>query len=208
MATPYKKSLVTPIGTMSYPWLTQGNPDIRFGAPGKYKVNLIISGPEAAEFKAKVDEIKVEALAHLQKDNPKLADLVVPMDLHKDENGVDIPGTYVVKPKANAAFRRPDGTEEPNKLVIVDADKKPVPEGTAIWSGSKGKVAISVGAIDSGVYKGLVFRIAAVQVTELVEGGAGGASSMFEREDGYSAPEVAKEDTRVEESTDADPVHF
>ena len=208
MATPYKKNIVTPIGTMSYPWLTQGNPDIRFGAPGKYKVNLIITGPEAEEFKAKVDEIKAEALAHLQKDNPKLQDLVVPLDLHKDENGVEIPGTYVVKPKANAAFRNADGTETPNKLVRVDADKKPIAEDVAVWSGSKGKVAISVGAIDSGVYKGLVFRISAIQITELVEGGAGGASSMFEKEDGYSAPEVVKEDTRVEETTDADPVHF
>ena len=208
MATPYKKNIVTPIGTMSYPWLTQGNPDIRFGAPGKYKVNLIISGPEAEAFKVKVDEIKAEALAHLQKDNPKLADLVVPMDLHKDENGVEIPGTYVVKPKANAAFRRPDGTEEPNKLVIVDADKKPLPEGTAIWSGSQGKVAISVGAIDSGVYKGLVFRIAATQVTELVEGGAGGASSMFDKEDGYKAPAEAPKETRTVEEIPDEEIHF
>ena len=205
MATPYKKNIVTPIGTMAYPWLTQGNPDIRFGSPGKYKVNLIIDGPEAEQFKAKVDAIKQEALAHLQKENPKLQDIVVPMEPHKDENGNEVPGAYVVKPKANAAFRRPDGTEEPNKLVIVDADKKPLPEGTAIWSGSKGKVAISVGAIDSGVYKGLVFRIAAIQITDLVEGG--GSTSMFDKEDGYKAPEETETRT-VEETTDGDEVDF
>jgi hypothetical protein len=207
MARPqFKKQIITPKGTFAYPWLTHGSPDLKFGAPGKYKVNVVISGPEAVAFKEQVDKIKDEALAYLQVDNPKLQDLKIPLDETVDENGNVVPDSWTVKPKANAAFRQPDGTEQPNKLVIVDSDKKPM-ENVAIWSGTEGKVAISVGAIDSGVYKGLVFRIAAVQVLSLVEGGAGGASSMFDREDGFKATDehTAKPaETRVEETTDAE----
>ena len=200
----FKKQIITPKGTFAYPWLTQGSPDLKFGAPGKYKVNVVISGPEAVAFKEQVDKIKDEALAYLQQDNPKLQDLKIPMDETVDENGNVVPDSWTVKPKANAAFRNPDGTETPNKLVIVDSDKKPM-NNVSIWSGSEGKVAITVGALDTGVYKGLVFRIAAVQVLSLVEGGQGGASSMFDKEDGFKATEeqtTKPAATRVEETTD------
>jgi hypothetical protein len=208
MAQQYNKKITTPIGTMAYPWLTPGNPDIKFGAPGHYKVSLTISGPEAKEFVDKMNVIKAEGLAHLQKTNPKLQDLVMPIDEAKDEAGNIIPDSWVVRAKAKAAFRNPDGTETPNNLIRVDANKKPMPDDIAIWSGTKGKLALSVGAIDVSVYKGIVLRLAAVQVTELVEGG--GSNTMFDKEDGYSAPAEAPKETRVvTESVEEDEeIHF
>lgn len=181
---PYRKTIVTPAGIAEYPWLQ--TPDTRFGEP-TYKVNVRISGEEAVAFMEKIEEIKAEALAHLQEDpkNKKLIDLTLPIAEAEDENGNTIPDTWIVKCKAKAFFTGQDGKVVENKLTIVDAKKKPV--SVSIYGGSKVKVAINVGAAATSIYKGLVFRIAGVQVLELVSGG--GASNLFSEEDGFEADE-------------------
>lgn len=181
---PFRKTLVTPAGIAEYPWLQ--TPDTRFGEP-TYKVNVRISGDEAVAFMEKIEEVKAEALAHLQEDpkNKKLADLTLPIAEAEDEEGNTIPDTWIVKCKAKAFFTGQDGKVVENKLTIVDAKKKPV--GVSIYGGSKVKVAINVGAAATSIYKGLVFRIAGVQVLELVSGG--GATNLFSEEDGFEADE-------------------
>lgn len=184
---PYRKSLVTPEGTAIYPWLTE--PDSRFGDP-TYKVNLRISGDAAKAFVAKVEEVKAEAVVYLQQDNPKLTaeNFKVPLVEAKDESGNTIPDTWDVKAKTKAFYKKADGSMAPMKFVVVDAQKNEMDKDTAIWGGSKLKLALNIGAVSTAIYSGLMFRINGVQVLELVTGG-GNAASMFDKEDGYVAEE-------------------
>ena len=48
------------------------------------------------------------------------------------------------------------------------------------------KLALNVGAVSTSIYSGLMLRINAVQVLDLVTGGQGGASA-FDKEDGFVA---------------------
>lgn len=184
---PFRKTLITPVGIAEYPWLQ--TPDTRFGEP-TYKVNVRISGEEAVAFMEKLEEVKAEALAHLHEDpkNKKLTDLTLPIAEAEDEDGNTIPDTWIVKCKAKAFFTDREGKVTENKLTIVDAKKQPI--GVSVYGGSKVKVAISIGAVATSIYKGLVFRIAGVQVLELVSGG--GASNLFTEEDGFEADDSQK----------------
>lgn len=205
---PFRKTMITPAGIAEYPWLS--TPDTRFGDP-TYKVNVRISGEEAKAFLAQVEAAKVEALAHLKQDpkNAKVNSLVAPIAEATDADGNIIPDTWVIKCKAKAFFTSQDGKVSENKLTIVDAKKNPL--SVNIWGGSKVKVAISVGVVATAMYKGLVFRIAGVQVLELVSGG-GGASNMFNTEDGFEAAadqqETSKPKVTTAESSEFDEVDF
>ena len=180
MATkPFRKSIVTPAGIAVYPWLNA--PDVRFGDP-TFKVNLRVTGEEAVAFIAEVDKIKEEALAHLG-----AKELVVPIVQAVDTDKVVIEGAYDIKCKAKAFFKQADGSLVENNITIVDAQKNKMDESAGtIWGGSKLKVALNIGAVSTAVYSGLMFRINAVQVLELVTGGQGGANA-FDKEDGFTA---------------------
>ena len=176
---PFRKTVVTPVGTAIYPWLN--TPDSRFGDP-TYKVNLRLTGEDATKFIAQVDAIKEEAMAHLG-----VKDLVVPIVPALDDDKNEIPGAYDVKTKAKAHFKQADGSLVENRITIVDAQKNPMDESAGtIWGGSKLKLALNVGAVSTSIYSGLMLRINAVQVIDLVTGGQGGANS-FDVEDGFTA---------------------
>ena len=180
MATkPFRKSLVTPVGVAIYPWLN--TPDSRFGDP-TYKVNLRLTGEDATKFIAQVDALKEEAKAHLG-----VEDLIVPIVPALDDDKNEIPGAYDVKTKAKAHFKQADGSLVDNHITIVDAHKNPMDESAGtIWGGSKLKLALNVGAVSTSIYSGLMLRINAVQVIDLVTGGQGGANA-FDKEDGFTA---------------------
>jgi len=176
---PFRKSIVTPVGTAIYPWLN--TPDTRFGEP-TFKVNLRLTGEDATKFIAQVDALKEEAKAHLG-----VADLIVPIVPALDDDRNEIPGAYDVKTKAKAHFKQADGSLVENRITIVDAQKNPMNESAGtIWGGSKIKLALNVGAVSTSIYSGLMLRINAVQVIELVTGGQGGANA-FDKEDGFTA---------------------
>lgn len=199
----FKRSIVTPTGTCQWPWLTMGNPDTKFG-PGVYRTNLIIDGSDAEAFMKKVEEIKQEAENFIKEENPQHKPLVVPIDKAQDENGKQIPGQYIVKAKAKAYFQNQDGTQTHNEILIVDAKKTKLTD-VSIWSGTKAKLAIDVGVVATAVYTGLVFRLKAVQVIDLVTGGSG--TDSFDVEDGFEADETQTK--TVSEVTDEDEaVHF
>ena len=176
---PFRKTVVTPVGTAIYPWLN--TPDSRFGDP-TYKVNLRLTGEDATKFIAQVDALKEEAMAHLG-----VKDLIVPIVPALDDDKNEIPGAFDVKTKAKAFFKQSDGSMVENNLTIVDAQKNPMDESAGtIWGGSKIKLALNVGAVATSIYQGLMLRINAVQVIELVTGGQGGANA-FDKEDGFTA---------------------
>ena len=193
---PFRKTVVTPVGTAVYPWLN--TPDTRFGEP-TYKVNLRLEGEEAKAFIAQVDAIKEEAKAHLG-----VNDLVVPIVPALDDDKQPIPGAFDVKTKAKAHFKQADGSLVENHLTIVDAQKNPMDESAGtIWGGSKLKLALNVGAVSTSIYSGLMLRINAVQVIDLVTGSQGGANA-FDKEDGFTAEPkpVAKVAEGEEETID------
>lgn len=200
----FRKNVVTPIGVLSYPWITQGKPDNRFGTP-KYKTNIVISGAAAADFMTQLEAIKQDAFEYLKVDNPSLTidKLRWPVELAKDADGNEVMGSYLIKTKANAFFRNADGTESPNEIIVVDAEKNRM-HGVEVWSGSKGKVAIQIGAIVTNIYSGLVFRLSGVQVTDLV---TGGGTDLFNKEDGFVADETMTEKESVVADEDQI-VHF
>jgi len=189
---PFRKSIVTPVGTAIYPWLN--TPDTRFGEP-TFKVNLRLTGEDATKFIAQVDALKEEAKAHLG-----VADLIVPIVPALDDDRNEIPGAYDVKTKAKAHFKQADGSLVENRITIVDAQKNPMDESAGtIWGGSKIKLALNVGAVSTSIYSGLMLRINAVQVIELVTGGQGGANA-FDKEDGFTAE--PKAEVKVAEGED------
>ena len=176
---PFRKSIVTPVGTAIYPWLN--TPDTRFGEP-TFKVNLRLTGEDATKFIAQVDALKEEAKAHLG-----VADLIVPIVPALDDDKNEIPGAFDVKTKAKAHFKQADGSLVENRITIVDAQKNPMDESAGtIWGGSKIKLALNVGAVSTSIYTGIMLRINAVQVIDLVTGGQGGANA-FDKEDGFTA---------------------
>lgn len=181
---PFRKTIVTPVGTAIYPHLTA--PDAKFGDP-VYKCNLRLTGEDATQFIAKIEEMKQQAMEHLG-----VKDLVVPIVPALDDDKKEIPGAFDVKTKAKAFFKQADGSMVENNLTIVDAKKQPYDASNgAIWGGSKLKLALNVGAVATSIYTGLMLRINAVQVIDLVTGGQGGANS-FDVEDGYEAESKPK----------------
>ena len=180
MATkPFRKTIVTPVGTAIYPHLTA--PDAKFGDP-VYKCNLRLTGEDATQFIAKIEEMKVQAMEHLG-----VKDLIVPIVPALDDDKQPIPGAFDVKTKAKAFFKQADGSVVENVLTIVDAQKNPYDAANgAIWGGSKVKLALNVGAVSTSIYSGLMLRITACQVLDLVTGGQGGANA-FDKEDGFTA---------------------
>lgn len=193
MATkPFRKSIVTPVGTAIYPHLT--TPDAKWGEP-TYKCNLRLTGEDATQFIAKIEEMKVQAMEHLG-----VKDLIVPIVPALDDDKNEIPGAFDVKTKAKAFFKQADGSMVENNLTIVDAQKNPYDASNgAIWGGSKLKLALTVGAVSSAVYQGLMLRVQAVQVIDLVTGGQGGANA-FDKEDGFTAE--PKAEVKVAEGED------
>ena len=114
-------------------------------------------------------------------------DLIVPIVPALDDDKNEIPGSYDVKTKAKAHFKQADGSLIENNITIVDAQKNPMDASAgAIWGGSKLKLALNVGAVSTSIYSGLMLRINAVQVIDLVTGGQGGANA-FDKEDGFTA---------------------
>ena len=176
---PFRKTIVTPVGTAIYPHLTA--PDAKFGDP-VYKCNLRLTGEDATQFIAKIEEMKVQAMEHLG-----VKDLIVPIVPALDDDKNEIPGAFDVKTKAKAFFKQADGSVVENVLTIVDSQKNPYDASNgAIWGGSKVKLALNVGAVSTSIYSGLMLRITACQVLDLVTGGQGGANA-FDKEDGFTA---------------------
>lgn len=199
---PFKKSIVTPVGVAIYPWLHE--PDTRFGDP-TYKVNLRIEGEEAKIFLSNLKQIRDEAIEYLKQDNPKLTaeNFKVPVVEATNEDGSVIENAWDVKTKAKAFFKQKDGTLQPNNLTIVDSQKNPIGKETQIWGGSKLKVALSVGAVSTAIYSGLMLRINGVQVLDLVSGGSG-ATNLFDKEDGFVTAEPVSKPIASEGEDDFD----
>ena len=196
MAKEKKKKYVqmtSPAGVAVYPWLNK--PDTKFNAAGIYSVTLKLEGAEA--------DTLIEALAPLyqaaldaakeESGKKKIKEAGVPWKLAEDEEGNELDGVYLFNFKMKAQLTDKAGSVIDMRPALFDAARKPLPAKTAVWGGSKIKVAFElVPFFVAAVGAGISLRMKAVQVLELVSGGQRDAESYgFDEEDGYVAEDVA-----------------
>lgn len=115
---------------------------------GKYSVNLIVSGQDAIDLKAKMEEINEAKFRELK--GKKLHAIKI-----KEHEDGSLEFTF-------------DGTQKP--LVTDSTGRKPLPSSILVGNGSKIRVQVGVGNFDHKVHgTGAKFFLNAVQVVELVE---------------------------------------
>lgn len=218
--------LTLPEGVFRYPTLTK--PDDKYK---KYSVKSVTEGTEETEnigatmqqiadfayeqAKAKLEEqletAKGEKKVKAKKALAELKKGDIPMVDDVDDDG-EPTGSYVF----NASMPSERKDKDTGKIIklkpgLFDSSAKPIPAGTQIWGGSKGFVSVMLRPYyvpGTGV-AGCSLRLRGVQITDLVSGGGGDASSMgFKaREGGYQAAAAADtvgEDDEAEEKSDGD----
>ena len=97
----------------------------------------------------------------------------------------------IFKFKTKAKIITRDGKVIPNKVAIFDSAGKPMVDAN-VWSGSEMKVSAElIPYFTAMAGAGVSLRLRAVQITKLVEGGAGNSKGygFDEVKDGYVAPE-------------------
>ena len=181
--------IVTPIGISQYAWLT--TPDTQFDADGHYKTNLIVSAKESQSVvKAIDDEMKKSITLAKEKTKgkePKMANLPYEEEIIEGKPT----GNLIFKFKTKAKIITRDGKVIPNKVAIFDSAGKPMVDAN-VWSGSEMKVSAElIPYFTAMAGAGVSLRLRAVQITKLVEGGAGNSKGygFDEVKDGYVAPE-------------------
>ena len=177
--------IVSGVGVSQYAWLTQ--PDTRFDEVGHFKTNLILSGEEADTLKGAINEALTKSIA-LAKEKAKgknLKTAPTPFEDEVDDNG-EPTGSTIFKFKTKAQITTRDGKIIPNKVAIFDSKGNPMVDCN-VWSGSEMKVSAElVPYFTAMVGAGVSMRLRAVQITKLVEGGAGNAKGYgFNEEEGY-----------------------
>ena len=104
-------------------------------------------------------------------------------------------GNIIFKFKAKAKIMMKSGDVIDIKIPIFDSKGTPMKE--QVWSGSEMKVSADMIPYYTAMAgAGVSLRLKAVQITKLVEGGAGAGAKghgFSEIKDGYVAPEVEKE---------------
>lgn len=211
-------SINTPVGTASYPHLTQ--PDSYMGKEA-YKCNLVLdpSNPAVNEFIEKVNKYVAaakqeategfkEELAGLDTNstNPKtlkqiktLNNAITDMDeefraplAEEFDKDTDKPtGNWVIKTKSNASFK----DKKTGKIIeiapkIFDATGHQLTgERPDIRGGSKLALGIKLIPYNASFGCGISAQISAVQVVSLASGGSGGGDGGFAAvAGGYVAP--------------------
>lgn len=190
--------IVSPEGVSKYAWLTK--PDTKFDKDGHFKVNLVVSAEEAQPLIKQIDaEMKKSAEIAKEKNKKAVKMANAPYEPELDDAGQET-GNIEFKFKRKAQIISSDGKVVPFKVAIFDSQGKPMTD-VNVWSGSKMKVSAElVHWFTAMAGAGVSLRLRAVQITELVEGGAGNAEGYgFDKvEGGYVAEEKEEEENVAE----------
>jgi len=159
--------------TLRYPSLMV--PDTRYGV--EFNSQLIVDAAAYQDLESAANAVRDKFIqdtsSYVKK--PKL------FNLSMDE---DDDGTFVVKTKLKA--EKFDGTLR--KLLVVDARRIPMPEGTAIGGGSVANVNIVLWPwYTAALGYGVQFRLQAVQILDLKVFSEVTADNQFEAEEGFVA---------------------
>ena len=195
--------IVSPVGVSQYAWLTQ--PDTRFDSDGHYKTNLIIKAEDAKSLIKSIDDEMKQSLtlAKEKAKGKKVKEGNPPYEMETDDDGQET-GNVIFKFKTKAQIISKDGKVIPNRVAIFDSKGKPMTD-VNVWSGSEMKCSAELIKYYTAIAgAGVSLRLRAVQITKLVEGGAGNAKGYgFAEEDGYEYEEkadVVQEETEKQET--------
>lgn len=188
----------TPQGVAAYAYLQR--PDTKFNPDGEFKTNLILEAEDleapiqhkSEEYNGRslrdiLDEMAEEAyqdaLSNVKPQVRKLVTKVEPYAPEYDDEGNET-GRYVLKFKLKHKGKSGD-REFTQRPMIVDAHKKPTK--AEVYGGSIIRCSFSpIPFYVAGTkMAGVTLRLKAVQVIQL-ESGGGGATAMFEEEDGFT----------------------
>ena len=190
-----EQSLISIVGEFVYPHLNK--PDVRFNEAGEYKVTLKIPKNKAVDMMKVIDIAIESSVAEAEKTiNKKVKTAPRPYTIEGDNV------FFKFKMKATGINRK---TKEPfsQRPVILDSQKNPMANSVSIWGGTKGKIAYTLRPYYVPVLgAGVTAQLKAVQILELVEGGAK-QLDLFDKEDGYVSQEKNEvQATEVQASTD------
>lgn len=191
----------TPKGRAQYPYLTPGDPDTQFDDQGKYKVNLVVDGPAAQEFKEAIDSL-AQRFGRFLAENEDSFDPGSESVRRPYEENDD--GSTAFKIKQNAV--RGSGDDEYEwEPKLFDASGTPCPD-VDIGGGSVLRVAGSFYPyyINGPVGAGISLKMSAVQVIELEEYDLDAETFGFGEEDGFSASDVDTSSDDGEEEFSSD----
>ncbi len=196
---PKRPLITTPKGRFKYPHLVQA--DTEFDAAGRFHVQLVVPEEDAAplirklapEHKEAIAAARLEYEAMSEKARKKI--VFNPQDFYEAEEETGEPtGNVIVKFGTKATLKVKDrlGNEQTVQRVIpiYDAKGQRISGDTelSIWGGTLGKVSFFTLPyfIPGSGLAGLTLRLAAVQVIELVSGGAASAERYgFGSEEGF-----------------------
>lgn len=183
---------ITPEGTAKYPYLI--TPDTKFDDRGVFKVDLLLEPSDVAGIKAAATKLAKEFKTNDLKENPKRKGWGLHLPIMEDvtKDGEES-GLLAVRFKQVATLRTRDGREIKKSILIFDSAGNRMTD-VSPYSGTRMKVSGQMSAYGNptGRTYGVTFRLVAVQIIQLVEGGGGmtAESLGFEKVDGgFVAPQ-------------------
>ena len=192
---------ISPAGRALFPKLKDA--DTKFKPEGEYVVRLILSEDDAAPLLAMCEEMQGQAAEEeFQKQREakpkmkpekiregiKMADL--PVKKYEDPETGEETGEYQATFKMTASgVSKKTGKPWTRRPALFDALNKPVdPKTVDVWTGSILKVSYNPDPFCTAIGAGVSLRLEAVQIIDLVSGGARDASDygFAADEEGYA----------------------
>lgn len=160
--------VMTPVGTSVFVKINGVIDD--FAGGRKYTVTMHLDDADAEALKEKLVKIWESSNTCKQREeNGKETDRPTFTLTKKKDYG------WQLKASTQVEFTDKDGNTHENVVRLVDGDKKPMDEKTAIWNGSKIALWIGVRPYETAMMYGVSLKLKGIQVIDLVTGGAGGA---------------------------------
>ena len=207
------KILRTESGVAVYPWLAKGKPDTRFDADGFYKVDLDLpNNVSTQELIDNLQEIQDTCADEIRSKMPavkakklKLAD----MPFEESEDGKTVRFKFKMKAKVKTKKGKTftqhpavfDAQGNPMLNKVIDSEGNEVLETVDIRGGTVMRVAFEPIPYENPLLGvGVSFRLKAVQISKLVQGGEQTASAYgFDEVEGHTHTTETKEKEYSEE---------
>ena len=184
---------VTPKAVASWPYLHK--PDEKFQ---KFQIGLRFPKEEGMKFLEQFQAMDAENLAEAKakiagKKDPKTGKALevthngLPYRLEFDKTTGQETGYMTINFGVKASWKDKQGNIQPTKLILQDANKKPIPPTVMIGGGSICKVAFQPSPyfVDGTRAAGVTFRLIGVQVLDC----KANSRDPFAAEEGFSVPE-------------------
>ncbi len=166
----------SPAGVAKWCWLTK--PNYKWDSDGEFSVTLVLPKEDAEPFIEKIEGQIDELVADLKNEGKKkVKEAPRPYQDEEDEDG---------NPTGAIQFKFKSKAKAKPRIPVYDSQGTPM-ENIEVWSGSKLRVSSWMNPYVAPIGAGISMRLRAVQVLDLVSGGANGIEGFgFEtEEEGY-----------------------